>query len=130
MGNKNGTYPVNMVLVVDTSTNIRTNAIESARQACNRILERQIGKGMYKLEIKVYPHHIIRENPLASGAGADRMSTGMKKSFGKTVGRAAIVRKNQEVLRVGIPEGKEADAKQALRLAKNKFPVGCTIRVL
>ncbi len=54
----------------------------------------------YKFKIKVYPHHHIRENPLASGAGADRMSTGMKKSFGKVIGLAARVKEGQEVMEV------------------------------
>ena len=43
------------------------------------------------MQIKCFPHHVIRENALAAGAGADRLSTGMKHSFGKTIGTAARV---------------------------------------
>ena len=52
--------------------------------------------------IRIYPHHIMRENPLATGAGADRMSTGMKKSFGKTIGVAARVHKGQTLVTVNV----------------------------
>ncbi|HLC89113.1 MAG TPA: ribosomal protein L16 [Candidatus Nanoarchaeia archaeon] len=66
--------------------------IESARMTSNRVLEKNIGRE-YHLRIKIYPHHVLRENPLASGAEADRMSTGMKLSFGKSISTAARVRK-------------------------------------
>ena len=36
-----------------------------------------------------YPHQILRENKQATGAGADRVSQGMRLSFGKNVGTAA-----------------------------------------
>ena len=46
----------------------------------------------YFFQLRIYPHHILRENPLAAGAGADRMSTGMKCAFGKPISVAARVK--------------------------------------
>ena len=89
MGNPKKTYPVEVQLKVKEPIQIRHNAIESARQSSNRVLEKLLGKTEYHMKIRKYPHHFLRENPLASGAGADRMSTGMKKSFGKVIGSAA-----------------------------------------
>ena len=66
----------------------------------------------------------------ATGAGADRVSQGMRLSFGKNVGTAARVQRNQTVMSIKIePEGYSA-AKEALRKAGCKFPTPCTIKVI
>lgn len=108
---------------------IRHNALESARLTSNRLLELKCGKNGYKLKILVYPHHILRENPLASGAGADRMSTGMKKSFGKSVGLAAQVNKGQIILQANVDEEFLEVAKKAVLGAKYKIPCSCSVEV-
>src|SRR3989338_3881439 len=77
MGNKTKTFEKSISLISKTGLQIRNLALESARQACNRRLEKTVGKDAFLLHVKTYPHHILRENPLAAGAGADRMSTGM-----------------------------------------------------
>lgn len=79
MGSPQGKFNTTLRLVAKKDIQIRHNALESARMTSNRYLENKLGKGAYHLKIKVFPHHILRENPLAAGAGADRMSTGMKK---------------------------------------------------
>ena len=71
------------------------NKIESCRTVVNRILEKELGKEEYYLHLRLYPHHILREHALASGAGADRMSSGMARPFGKPVHIAAQIRKGQ-----------------------------------
>src|SRR3989338_10756820 len=68
-------FPLVLDLIAKKELQIRHNSIESARQTCNRVLEKEIGKFGYHLKIRLFPHHILRENPLASVAGADRMST-------------------------------------------------------
>ncbi|MBR9703247.1 50S ribosomal protein L16, partial [Candidatus Woesearchaeota archaeon] len=73
------------------------------------------------------PHHILRENPLASGAGADRMSTGMKMSFGKPIGLAAQVRKGKKIIEISVDPQNVATAKLALKRAASKFPCACRI---
>ncbi len=121
-------FKYTLVLKAKKDLNIRHNAIESARQSSNRVLEKKVGKINYHMKIKIYPHHALRENPLASGAGADRMSTGMKCSFGKVIGLAARVRQDQVILQVDY-DNKEHEVliRDALRRASSKFPCTCYI---
>lgn len=78
---------------------MRDNAIESARQSANKVLEGKLA-GNYYFIVRVYPHHIIRENKMVAGAGADRIQKGMRQSFGKPVDRAARLQKGQEFFTV------------------------------
>ncbi|MGM5482796.1 MAG: 50S ribosomal protein L16 [Nanobdellota archaeon] len=121
-GNLKREFSKKVDLVANQALQIRHNAIESARLACNRYLEKKLGKLEFRLTIRIYPHHTLRENPLASGAGADRMSTGMKKSFGKAIGKAAQVRKGQAVFSVHVEPKHINAAKKALSKASYKFP--------
>jgi len=113
------------VLVSDYSVHLRHNCIESARVAVQRALDKDLPKTDYHFRIKAYPHHHLRENPLASGAGADRMSTGMKKSFGKVIGLAAKVKRDQEIMEVWVKEKDLIKAKNALQKANCKLPKKC-----
>lgn len=81
----------------------------------------------YHLKIRVYPHHIVRENPMATGAGADRVQDGMRKAYGKPVSSVAIVKADQRVLTIRTNKKNFKDAKEALRRAAMKFPVPCKI---
>lgn len=108
---------------------IRHNALESARLTSNRYLETKCGKNAYRLQLRVFPHHVLRENPLAAGAGADRMSTGMKKSFGKPIGLAAQVSKNQIIIQAYIDEQFLDFAKVAIDRAKHKVPCSCSLHI-
>jgi len=128
MGTANKEYPVLLKLNSTKRLNLRHNALEAARMTSNRLLEKTLGKN-YHLRIKVYPFHVLRENPLASGAGADRMSTGMKKSFGKSVGSAAIVREGQTLVELRIGAEHLKLGKEALARASKKFPCTCKIVV-
>ncbi|MBI2449851.1 50S ribosomal protein L16 [Candidatus Pacearchaeota archaeon] len=75
---------------------IRDNALESARVLLTKELDTHL-QGQYYFALKVFPHHILRENKMLTGAGADRMQTGMQLSFGSVIGRAAIVKKGAEI---------------------------------
>ncbi len=120
-----------MYLKVDNAVLIRHNALEAARIAVNKAMTKGIGEGFYMMKVLVFPHHVMRENPLATGAGADRFSTGMRKSFGKPIGLAARVKKDQRVLQIKLNPEKEAAGKRALKLAAGKIPSTCSIeRVL
>ena len=128
-GNLKREFPARVDLVSKEPLQIRHNAIESARLTANRYLEKKVGKHEFRLSIRMYPHHVLRENPLAAGAGADRMSTGMKRSFGKAIGKAAQVWVGKPVLSVYV-EKKHADsAKKALLRASKKFPGKYTVQV-
>ena len=128
MGNPRKEYDNVIKLNSKSSMNVRHNALESARMTSNRLLEKSIGKE-YHLRIKMYPHHVLRENPLASGAGADRMSTGMKKSFGKAIGCAARIQEGQTLMELRINKNNIRLGKKALSRAAKKFPCSCRVVV-
>ncbi len=122
MGDLSKDFPVQFVLKSKQDVQLRHNCLESARKTALKILEKKLGKEGFRLKIRVYPHHIVRENPLASGAGADRMSTGMKMAFGKAVNIAARVFKNQPVMDVNVDVLNKAVASQSLTRAYKKLP--------
>ncbi|MDP6845869.1 MAG: 50S ribosomal protein L16 [Candidatus Nanoarchaeia archaeon] len=123
-------FPKTIVLNADKAINLRHNAIEAARIVVTRHMSKNVGKFAFGLKLKVFPHHIIRENPIAMGAGADRMSQGMRSAFGKTISRAARVKPDQTIIQVYIQEENVKDAKRALEKASKKFGISCTIRTL
>ncbi|NOZ80905.1 MAG: 50S ribosomal protein L16 [DPANN group archaeon] len=127
MGNLSKRFAHTIDLVSKDSLQIRHNAIESARLAANRVLEGAVSKVGFNLRIRIYPHHILRENPLASGAGADRMSTGMKMSFGKPIGSAARVKEGQVLFTASVDKSNINLAKQALKKAAYKLPCACQV---
>ena len=65
----------------------------------------------------------------ASGAGADRVSMGMRLAFGKAIGTAARVEAGQAVLTVRVTAKGFIAAKEAMRKAYNKIASPCHIDV-
>ncbi|MBN2102198.1 MAG: 50S ribosomal protein L16 [Candidatus Aenigmarchaeota archaeon] len=126
-GDKKTDYRLSMYLRVDNAVSIRHNALEAARVALNKAMTKNVGDGFYMMKVLVFPHHVMRENPLATGAGADRFSTGMRKSFGKPIGLAAMVKKDQRILQIKLNPDKEAAGKKALKVASSKIPSTCRI---
>jgi len=117
-------------LLSKSALQIRDNALESARQTSNKLLESHLGLNGFHLRVKVYPHHVLREHALASGAGADRFSSGMAHSFGKPMGVAARVKKGQVLFQVNVDKQNIEIAKQALERASKKLPCSCLIQTL
>lgn len=129
MGNLSAEFPLTVSLAVKKPTELSHNALEAARIASNRYMQRRSGRLGYHLKIRVFPHHIVRENPMATGAGADRVQDGMRKAFGKPVSSVAIVDAGQKILTIDTNKRYFKDAKEALRRAAMKFPVPCRIVV-
>lgn len=92
-------YNLQVDLVSLYDTIVRDNSIESSRQSLSRHLEKAI-PGNYQLIVRSYPHHVVRENKMIAGAGADRLQKGMRQSFGRPTDRAARVRKGGIVFTV------------------------------
>ena len=130
MGNKKANFPVEMNLVADNACQIRHTALEAARIACNRYIQRRAGTQGYFMKIRVYPHEVLRENKMATGAGADRISSGMRGSFGKAVSTAARVKRDQKLFTLKVNRANFLDAKKALWKAGLKVPTTCTIEVV
>jgi large subunit ribosomal protein L10e len=122
MGNLEETFPIHLTLLAREPCQIRHTSLEAARVAANRFLLKQVGRTNFHLKLRVYPHHVIRENKQATGAGADRVSSGMRRAFGKAVGTAAQVQAGQKLFTLGIPPQYLNDAKIALKRAGHKLP--------
>lgn len=120
---RQGKHKFAVTLLSDERVLIRDNAIESGRMLLTKMLDENIA-GQYYLNVKIYPHHMLRENKSAGGmAGADRISSGMTQSFGQVIGRAAIVRPGQELFFVScIDERAARIARDALVMIKAKMP--------
>jgi len=125
-----GQFKVIMELRADNSCQIRHTALEAARVISNSTIRKIAGTEGYALRVHTFPHHILRENKQATGAGADRVSQGMRCAFGKNVGTAARVKRGQRVMSLQINPEHYTVARDALRKASMKFPTPCTVRLI
>jgi len=134
MGNRKAAeaneFPVVLHLTADESCQIRHTALEAGRQVSNATIRGSAGENGYALRVHCYPHHILRENKQATGAGADRVSQGMRCSFGKNVGTAARVKRGTTVISIQTTRENFLVAKDALRKASMKFPTPCSTVVV
>ncbi len=117
-----GKLPHVLTLVAEESAQVRHNALEAARQYINRQLD-TILPGQYFFKVIPYPHHIQRENKMLTGAGADRMSSGMQLSFGKSSGKAALVKEGTGIFMIAMPNEKAVQMiREVIRKVKPKLP--------
>ena len=129
MGDPAKQFGYTLDLVPKDSLQIRQEAIESARQTSIRLLEKKLAKNAFHFKILKYPYHILREKSLALGAGADRVSTGMQKPFGKPTGVALQIRAGELFFRIKVDEPAIDTAKLALERAGKKMPCSFSIIV-
>lgn len=123
MGDLAVTFPRTVHLVARERVQIRHNALESARVAANKVLFDKYGETGYKLQLRPYPHIILRENKMIATAGADRLQEGMRRAFGKPTGRAARVDDGQTILSIHVPMDGVETAKKACEVAASKLPM-------
>ncbi|MCE4611388.1 MAG: 50S ribosomal protein L16 [Desulfurococcales archaeon] len=110
-------------LVMLEAGQIRHNALEAARIAVNKYLSTTLGDKNFYFRVRVYPHHVLRENKMMAFAGADRLQDGMRQAFGKPIGTAARVYPGTIVLEVWAFKGAEEHVKEALRRGARKLPL-------
>jgi large subunit ribosomal protein L10e len=122
-----GDYPVRMTLKVVEQCQIRHISLEAARISANRFLAKKVPQSGYHLKIRVFPHNVLRENKIATGAGADRISDGMRHAFGKPIGTAARVKRDQDIMTLETTQANFNTAKLALKRAAIKIPSPCYI---
>jgi large subunit ribosomal protein L10e len=120
-------FPVSLSLGTEEAAQVRDIALEAARISAVRVMEKT-SVNEYHLKVRRYPHQILREHKMAMGAGADRISDGMRGAFGKPVGHAVRAEIGSELLTVYTTEAHLEDAKEALRKASHKLP--CPTRVI
>lgn len=123
-----GKIPHELVVLCTEKVQIRHNALEACRQYINKQIDTGLA-GQYRFRIVPFPHHIQRENKMLTGAGADRMQTGMQLSFGKCVGKSAIMKKDSKLFIINVATPKAvAFVRTVLKKVKPKLP--CKIKVL
>ncbi|WP_337860237.1 50S ribosomal protein L16 [Ferroplasma sp.] len=128
-GNQKREFEIEMQLIAEEACQIRHTALEAARISINRKLNEYVGTGNYFLHIRPYPHQVIREHKMATGAGADRISSGMRMAFGKPVGTAARVIPGQIIMVGKVDRANAKTMKDALKKASIKLPTPCKVIV-
>ncbi len=129
-GARDKEFETSVHLTLDEDCSIRSEALEAGRIAANSYLNKVMDpEEDYILEILPYPHHVLRYHPLAGIAQADRYYEGMRKPFGRPIGRAAIVDEGQSVFRVHVNEGDVKEARKALERAGKKLPVSFRVKI-
>ncbi|HUW43632.1 MAG TPA: 50S ribosomal protein L16 [Bacillota bacterium] len=117
-----GKLPHGVTFISKEKVQIRHNALEACRQFVNKKLDEALA-GQYLFRIIPFPHHIQRENKMLTGAGSDRMQTGMQLSYGKSAGKAAIVQAGSPIFFVAVPNEKAVRlARSILKKIKSKIP--------
>jgi len=129
MGNLSQEFPTEVDLVVEEACQIRHSALEAARITVNRRLLKDVGRSNFHFKVRVFPHHVLRENKQATGAGADRVSEGMRLAFGKAVGTAARVDPDQKIMTVFSTPQYLEKIKDALRHGGHKLPTPSHLKV-
>src|SRR3989449_5155932 len=114
-------FPVKLHLIAEEQCQIRHIALEAARISANRYISKKAGNS-YHLKLRLFPHNVLRENKIATGAGADRISEGMRAAFGAPVGTAARVKPGMKVFTISTTEDHVDDAKEGLRKGGVKLP--------
>jgi large subunit ribosomal protein L10e len=121
-------------LVVGLKTNnqvqISSNTLEAIRVTINGVLQRKLGRQNYRLRIRPKPFQKYRENRMLAFAGADRVQSGMRNSFGRSTGVCARIKAGQIVADVGCYLRNLSLIRDRLRVASMKISGSCQIVVL
>src|SRR3989344_1633947 len=128
MGNLKGKFDHTINLISTQDIQIRHNAIESAMLVVFRRMQKS-GLNNFYFKIKIYPHHILRENKMLSGARADRLQTGMSHAFGRPMGLAAQVKKGKIIFSIEVNKDYLKQATESIRLAIPRLPCKCSVEV-
>lgn len=107
---------------------IRDNAIESARQTTNKYMEVNMNNAYYFI-VRIYPHHVTRENKMIAGAGADRLQKGMRRAFGRPSSCAARLGLGTDIFTVHTYKANLPHVKKAFERAQRKLSGGFKIVV-
>jgi large subunit ribosomal protein L10e len=129
MGNLSQEFPTEIDLIVEETCQIRHSALEASRISINRKLLKDVGRTNFHFKVRVFPHHVLRENKQATGAGADRVSEGMRLAFGKAVGTAARVEAGQIIFTVFSTAQYLDKIKAAMRNGAHKLPTPSHLKV-
>ncbi|MFX0155329.1 MAG: 50S ribosomal protein L16 [Candidatus Hodarchaeota archaeon] len=119
-----------IALKVNSQIQISSNTLEAIRITINGALQKNLGRQNYRLRVRPKPFQKIRENRMLAFAGADRVQSGMRNSFGRSTGVCARVRAGQVIVDVGTHIRNLALVRDRLRVASMKIASSCQIVVL
>ena len=119
---RNGKLPLKLTVYSTERVQVRHSALEACRQFLNKQLD-TFSPGMFVFKVIPFPHHIQRENKMLTGAGADRMSTGMQLSFGKCISKTALLKNGSKLFEFYLPNQKVvSQTREAFHKVKPKLP--------
>jgi large subunit ribosomal protein L10e len=111
-------------LICNRQRQLSDFCLEALRTSVNRTLIRDLGKERFHMIIRPHPWNVYRENKMMAFAGADRLQTGMRHSFGKCVGHAARCRAGQLIVELRINLKDLEKGKEAMKVASYKITSG------
>ena len=123
-------FEIVVALKVDKQIQISSNALEAIRITINGALQKRLGRNNFRLRVRSKPFQKYRENRMLAFAGADRVQSGMRNSFGRSTGVCARVRAGSVICEVGCALRNLPLVRDRLRVAGMKVPSSCQIVVL
>ncbi|MFW9865241.1 MAG: 50S ribosomal protein L16 [Candidatus Thorarchaeota archaeon] len=117
-------------LKVNSRIQISSNALEAIRITINSALQKKLGRQNYRLRIRPKPFQKIRENRMLAFAQADRIQSGMRNSFGRSMGVCARIKGGQVIVDVGTSIKNLPLVRDRLRVASMKIASSCQIVIL
>ena len=129
-GGKRASYDYCIQLLTNEKVQMRHMAIESARLAANKTLEQTTGETGYFSRLRIYPHVLLRENKMVATAGADRISEGMRRAWGKATSLGARVKHGQCIMEFYVNAPHLEKAKNAIKSSGVKLPGKVTVKVI
>lgn len=115
------TFEVRVGLVVLQDRRISHFTLEAIRVSLNRRLQVDMPKNAFHCRVRAHPHDVYREHAMMAFAGADRLSSGMRNSFGRPVGLCARVKAGSVILETGCELKYINQVKKALQVSGNKI---------
>lgn len=117
-------------LKVKKQIQISSNALEAIRVTINSALQKRLGRLNFRFRVRPKPFQKYRENRMLAFAGADRVQSGMRNSFGRSTGVCARVRAGQVICDVGTSLKDLDIVRDRLRVASMKIPCSCQVVIL
>jgi len=109
---------------------VSSNALEAIRITVNSPLQKILGRTNYRMRVRSKPFQKYRENRMLAFAGADRVQSGMRNSFGRSTGMCARVRAGSIIVDVGTHLKNLEVVRDRLRVASMKISCNGQVVVL
>ena len=118
-GNINQVFQHELKLISTNTHYISVNSLDAMRTTISHALGGD--DKFFYMRIYPYPHQLLREHGLLGVAKAERISKGMKRSFGKTQSKVALVHPDQTIISLKVDEPLLKLARYALDIASKKL---------